>query len=91
MEWEVNVISIQKNKALNKENANCAWICNHLLFVLFHYYENCCNLLGKKTKVFLWKQIVWLMMPVKLHLTEESDAKQFGCTTSWKENVLEFK
>lgn len=50
MEWELNVISIQKNKALNKENANYAWICNHLLFVLFHYYENCCTLLGKKSK-----------------------------------------
>lgn len=48
MEWELNVISIQKNKALNKENTNYAWICNHLVFVLFHYYENCCNLLGKK-------------------------------------------
>lgn len=50
MEWELNVISIQKNKALNKENTNYVWICNRLLFVLFHYYENCCNLLGKKSK-----------------------------------------
>lgn len=51
MEWELSVISIQKNKALNKENTNYAWICNHLLFVLFYSYENCCNLLKKKMQV----------------------------------------
>lgn len=40
VECELLVISIQKNKALNKENAAYAWLCNRLPFVLFHSYEN---------------------------------------------------
>lgn len=65
MEWELNVISIQKNKALNKENTKYAWICNHLLFVLFHSYENCCNLLGKKKSKGLFMETNCLTYDVR--------------------------
>jgi len=78
MERELNVISIQKNKALNKANTNYVWVCNHLIFVLFHSY-----VLEKKCKgLFVETNCLTCHVCYITLLTEGSNTKQFGYTTS---------